>query len=228
VDSPQPDEARPATPAVRPDGTAVPDTVAAAGPALRPTDADRERTISLLQAAVADGRLPLGELETMLESVYTATSTAELSAIMAGLRPDPARWSGATPTSTKDVAVLSDFARGGRWLVGDTFRGTAVIGTGVIDLREARFTGPETTIIANSIISSIYIVVPRDVEVHIAGTGIIGGFERDAEYLGGPAAHRVNIAGVAVAGKVHVVHEPPAAKRGLRRRKRRGIGRGSA
>jgi hypothetical protein len=111
--------------------------------------------------------------------------------------------------------------------VGGTFRGTAVIGTGVIDLRDARFTGPETTIIANSIMSSIYTVVPRDVKVHVAGTSIIGGFERDAEYLAGPATHRVNIAGVAVIGKVYVVHELPAARRGPSRRKRRGIGRGS-
>jgi len=228
VDPSQPDEAQSAIPAVRPAETAAPETVVPAVPALRATDADRERTASLLQAAVADGRLSIGELDTMLESVYAAKSTAELSAIMADLRPDPARWSGAAPMSTKDVAVLSDFARQGRWLVGNTFRGTAIIGTGVIDLRQARFTGPETTIIANSILSSIYIVVPRDVEVHVAGTGIIGGFKRDAEYFDGPATHRVNIAGAAVIGMVYVVHEPPTVKRGLFRRKPRGIGRGSA
>ena len=67
MDSSQPSDAVPDESRA---GKAIP-----ADPALRATDADRDRTASLLQAAVADGRVSVGELEERLESVYNAKST---------------------------------------------------------------------------------------------------------------------------------------------------------
>jgi hypothetical protein len=217
MDSSQPSEAAPDN---SPVNRAIP-----ADSALRASDSDRERAASLLQAATADGRVSVGELEERLELVYSAKSKGELASIVKDLQPAPG--ASGTPTSTKDVGVLSDFVRKGRWLVGDGYRGTAVIGTGVIDLREAQFTGPETTIHLNSWISTIYVVVPEDVEVRVAGTGILGGFKQDRESVG--YSHRVNVTGVTVCGNVHVVHQLPAAReRRLRKRERKSIGNDSA
>ena len=194
-----------------------------ADPALRASDSDRERATSVLQAAMADGRVSAGELEERLDLVYRARSQGELASIVKDLQP--ARWASESPTSTKDVGIINDFVRHGRWVVGDKYRATAVIGSGVLDLRQAQFTGPETTIHVSSWISTVYIVVPEDAEVRVAGTGIVGGFKQDRERAGYSAAHRINVTGVAVFGSVHVVRELPAAtERRLQKRRRKSIG----
>jgi hypothetical protein len=197
--------------------------VPAADSALRASDADRERVAAVLRSATADGRVSVDELEERLESVYNARSRGELASIVEDLQP--VRRASGTPTPMRDVGVLGDFVRKGRWVVGQTYRGTAVISSGVIDLREARFTGPETTIHVNSWIGTVYVVVPEDVEVRVAGTGILGGFKQDRESADDTAAHRINVTGVAVCGSVHVVHQlPPAKERRLQERERKSIG----
>ncbi|MGW7002269.1 DUF1707 SHOCT-like domain-containing protein [Streptomyces sp. NPDC054933] len=191
--------------------------------ALRASDADRERAADVLQAATADGRVSTGELEERLELVYSARSKDELASIVKDLQPVP--WPSGAPTSTKDVGVLSDFIRKGRWRVGDSYRSTAVISSGVIDLREAQFSGPETTIHVNAWLGTVYIVVPEDVEVRVEGTGILGEFKQDRQSADHSAAHRINVTGVAACGSVHVVHQlPPAKERRLQGRERRSIG----
>ena len=47
---------------------------------------------------------------------------------------------------------------------------------------------PETTIHVSSWFSTVYVVVPEDAEVRVAGTGIVGGFKQDRESPGYPAA----------------------------------------
>jgi hypothetical protein len=83
---------------------------------------------------------------------------------------------------------MAGFERKGRWLVGPAFRGLAVIGNGEIDLRQARFIDGETTIHATAIVGTITVVVPEDAEVHIGGTGVIGGFGHHDEGPGTPGA----------------------------------------
>lgn len=156
-------------------------------PATRVSDADRERVAVVLQAAFAEGRLTMPELEERLAGAYAATTDAELGTVVHDLRasaPQP----GAAPTSTKDVGIIAGFERKGRWMVGRTFRGLAVIGNGEIDLRQARFIDGETTIHATAIIGSITVVVPEDADVHVGGTGVIGGFDHHDEGPGTPGA----------------------------------------
>ena len=189
----------------------VPQPSDAARPAIpvRASDADRERGAAVLRAATADGRLPVGELDERLALLYNAKSKDELASIVEDLQSPPRP--GGSPSAAKDASVLAGFVRTGRWAVADEYSATAVVGTGVIDLRQAQFTVPETTIRVNSWISTVYVVVPEDAEVHIAGTAILGGFRQDREDAGYPAAHRINVAGVAVCGSVLVVrHLPPA------------------
>src|SRR6185437_10827749 len=102
---------------------------------------------------------------------------AELAVILHDLRAparQPGDWAVAAPTATKDTGIVAGFRRTGRWQVGRTFRGVAVIGDGEIDLRQARFIDGETTIRATAIIGKITVMVPEDADVHIGGTGIIG------------------------------------------------------
>ncbi|MFI1200788.1 DUF1707 domain-containing protein [Streptomyces sp. NPDC020883] len=214
MDLSHPSAAAPGDPRAR---TAVP-----ADATLRASDADRERAADVLRAATVDGRVSTGELQERLELVYSAKSRDELASVVKDLQPVP--WSRGTPTSTKDVGVLSDFVRKGRWLVGDSHRSTAVVSSGVVDLREAEFTGPETTLHVNAWLGTVHVVVPENVEVRVEGTGILGGFKQDHESADHSAAHRINITGVAACGSVHIVHQlPPAKGRRLHKRERKSI-----
>jgi hypothetical protein len=187
---------------------------------LRASDADRERAAAVLKAATSDGRVSVEELDERLERVYGARSRGELAAVVNDLQPVTQT---ATPSAAKDVGVLANFSRDGRWVVGAQYNGTAVISSGVIDLREAEFTEPETTIHVNSWVATVYVVVPENVDVHVAGTGILGNFKLDRPGRDSAAWHRVNISGMAVLGNVLVVHTlPPKKEKQLRKRQRKG------
>jgi hypothetical protein len=200
-------------------------------PAVRASDADRERVAAALQAAFGDGRLTMQELDERLSAAYAAGTDAELATIMHDLRASaaqPGDGAGAAPTSTRDVGIIAAFERRGRWLVGRTFRGLAVIGSGEIDLRQARFIDGETTIHATAIIGNITVVVPEDADVQIGGTGIIGGFDHHDEGRGTPGAPRITITGFVFCGSVDVERRAanaqtpnPKLKRAQRRLERK-------
>jgi hypothetical protein len=180
-------------------------------PSTRASDSDRERVATVLQAAFAEGRLTMPELDERLRAVYAARTDSELAPIVHDLRAIAPRHTGVdAATSTGDVAVLSGFRRSGQWVVGRAFRGLAVLGSGEIDLRKARFTDGETTIRAVAVVSTITVVVPEDAEVHISGVGIVGGFDHHDEGPGTPAAPRITVTGVAVCGSVEVKRRPAA------------------
>ncbi|MEV4313416.1 DUF1707 domain-containing protein [Actinocrispum sp. NPDC049592] len=184
---------------------------------MRASDEDRSKAAALLQAATADGRVSVNELDTRLATVYQATTRDELDSVVKDLQPVAVSGS---PSATKDVGVISDFVRDGRWVVGPGYRGTAVVGSGVIDLRHAQFTGPETTIHVTAWVSTVYVVVPDDAEVRVQGTGVLGGFTLDRESAH-PATRRITVTGTSVCSSVHVVHEiPPAKQRRLLKRRR--------
>jgi hypothetical protein len=183
-------------------------------PAVRASDADRERVAVALQAAFAEGRLTMPQLEERLATAYAAATIAELSTVVADLRastPQPGDRAGATPTSVSDTGIIAGFQRTGRWTVGRTFRGLAVIGNGEIDLRQAVFIDGETTIHATAVVGTITVVVPEDADVHIGGTGILGGFDHQDEGPGTPGAPRITITGLAVCGRVEVTRRPAGA-----------------
>ena len=198
-----------------------------AAPAARVSDADRERVAAVLQAAFAEGRLTMPELEERLAAAYAAQTDAELGTVTRDLRA-PAPQPGTAPTSTRDVGIIAGFERKGRWTVGRAFRGLAVIGNGEIDLRQAQFTDGETTIHATAIIGSITVVVPEDADVHIGGTGVIGGFDHHDEGPGTPGAPRITINGFVFCGSVVIERRPaqaetpsPRLKRAQRRLERK-------
>jgi hypothetical protein len=192
--------------------------------ALRATDADRERAASLLQVATSDGRVSIGEMEERLGLIYAARTKGELASITEDLQPS--RHTTARPTVTKDSGWFSSFDRRGRWVVGDHYNGTVVCAVGVIDLREAQFTGAETTIDVNAWNGIVYVVVPDDAEVVVSGTGVMGRFKQDRDSAGQPASIRVNVTGRAVCSTVHVVHQlPPNRARRLQKRDQKRLGR---
>lgn len=195
--------------------------------ALRASDADRERVAAVLRQAAADGRLDLVEVDERLAQVYAARTYAELAPLTRDL-PDATaapvpltgvqERSAAPPASSGGaVALMSEFRRKGPWLVPRTFTCLAFWGGGHLDLREARFPGPDVTIRAFAIMGGVTIVVPEDAEVHVTGVGVMGGFDHSASGAGAPGAPRITVTGLAFWGGVEVKRRPSDEE--LRRRK---------
>lgn len=199
----QPDEARP--------------------PALRASDADRERVAGVLHRALSEGRITMTELEERLSSVYAAKTHAELAPITAdlpestGAAPVPAPQSavahpliGGTPGSTFSVAVMSGVARKGNWCVPAQHTSFAFWGGIDIDLRQATFEQQHVTITAIAIMGGIDIVVPDDVRVEVTGIGLMGGFDSRGDAVAAPDPNGpvVKINGLAFWGGVSVKRRP--------------------
>ncbi|MFI5910833.1 DUF1707 domain-containing protein [Dactylosporangium sp. NPDC051541] len=191
---------------------------------LRASDADRERVAEVLRTAAAEGRLDLDEVDERLHTVYSARTYADLEPVLhdlpaAGSTPlplplpdnQPSR-PGEAPATGSATAVMSGFTRRGPWMVPRVFTGIAFWGGGTVDLREARMLHGEVTIRAFAIMGGITVIVPEDAEIHVTGTGIMGGFAHDASGPGRHGAPRIHITGLAWWGGVNIER---------RRRKRR-------
>ncbi|MEU3526886.1 DUF1707 domain-containing protein [Streptomyces sp. NPDC038707] len=173
------------------------------------SDADREQVVERVREAVADGRLPLDELDGRLDRIYAARTRGELLAAGSGL-PVPgtgdARVVDHAPTSRFALGLFGGFRRDGGWVVPPRFTAWSMWGGGRLDLTEARFAAPETVIRAVALWGGIGIVVPDGIDVEVRGFGLFGAFGgREARGLGGTAgasAPRVVVKGLALFGAV--------------------------
>ena len=201
---------------------------------LRISDADRHRVAELLREAAGEGRLDLEELDQRLEAAYAAKVYADLVPIVADLpgghlpavagRRSPAAAPGETsvPAARHDssIAFMGGTTRSGVWEVGAKHTAFAMWGGVDIDLRQARFTEPETVIYANAIWAGIDVIVNAFTNVIVEGIGIMGAFDqaRDkVEAQVGPDSPTVRVKGVALMAGVTVVRRPMP---GEERRKR--------
>ena len=66
---------------------AEPTTGPGGPPALRASDADRERVVDILRQAAGDGRLDVDELDERLQRIYATKTVAELRPLIADLTP---------------------------------------------------------------------------------------------------------------------------------------------
>jgi hypothetical protein len=182
---------------------------------MRVSDADREQTADVLREAAGQGRISMDELDERLESVYAAKTYGDLAAVTRDLPQDGAALSpagdaaapsriGGTPRNKFSIAILGGARRKGSWVLPHTYVAVSVMGGVELDLREARFSEPEVTLHAYTLMGGIQITVPEDVEVDVSGIGIMGGFDHDASGPGVPGAPRVKVIGFALMGGVEV------------------------
>lgn len=204
-------------------------------PAVRASDADRDRVAEVLRDAAGDGRLTLDELQERLDAVYAAKTYAELAPITGDLpgapgpggpapvhdaegRRFPADRIGASPTTHTAIAIMGGADRSGDWVVPESFTAFAMMGGIELDLRTARFAAREVTINACAIMGGIEITVPDDIEVVVNGVGVMGGFDHRASGPGLPGAPRLKVTGMALMGGVEVKRRRPKGTTGGDRR----------
>jgi hypothetical protein len=203
---------------------------------MRISNDDRERVAQVLNNAMAEGRLTVGELEERLDKVYAAKTFGDLEPVLRDLpvgnqavqyplappapgtspvpMPAPTNRIGGRGTSSGAVAIMSGTDRKGVWTVSPTFTSFAMMGGIELDLTHARFEEAETTIQAFAFMGGIDIFVPDDIVVQVNGVGFMGAFENHARNQGQPipGAPLVKITGLAIWGGVDVKHRKPKDK----------------
>ncbi|MCQ6554531.1 DUF1707 domain-containing protein [Streptomyces sp. C10-9-1] len=180
-----------------------------AAPALRASDADRDRTADVLGAALAEGRLDAEEHAERIDAVYRAKTMGELEPLVRDLPVSGARDAAATGGEEADgapaenvVAVFSASVRKGRWRVGRRTNAFSLFGSVEIDLTEALFRQRLTTVNATSIFGSVEIRVPENITLRGSGTGVFGNFEVVTLEAADPEAPVVVVNGYTVFGNV--------------------------
>lgn len=188
---------------------------------LRVSDADRDRVADVLREAVSQGRITFDELDERLSLAYSARTYADLEAVTRDLPASgavlpsaspaggfPASRIGGSPGARFSLAIMSGMRRKGPWVVPRAYVAVAIMGGVQLDLRHARFSGPDATIHAYALMGGIEIIVPEDIEVDVAGIGFMGGFDHRASGPGIPGAPRLKVIGFAMMGGVDVKRRP--------------------
>jgi hypothetical protein len=189
---------------------------------LRASDQDRERAASVLNEALAEGRLTAQEHSERLDSIYAAKTHAELAPLVEDL-PAPSGTVSPAPTGTAPVArrdgriiaIFGGASRKGVWRVPAASSVVTVFGGADIDLRDAILPGREITIKAVSVFGGMSITVPPDMRVIDSGVAIFGGREvsGDSAESVRPDSPVLRLAGACVFGGLSVKHKQRKPKR---------------
>lgn len=190
---------------------------------MRISDADRQRVADVLRDAAGDGRIDLDELEERLELTWQAKTYGELVPITLDLQatgpvtPPAAAPVRRTPSAVPAVghhsstAIMGECKRQGVWAVPAHHSAFALMGSVVLDLREAQLSAHHTQINASSIMGEVKIIVPADMYVVVDGTPILGEFGQAKDKVPaelGPHSPTIRVRGMAMMGSVTVQRQP--------------------
>lgn len=199
---------------------------------LRASNADRERVASVLNQAMAEGRLSIPELEERLDAVYGSKTLGELEPLTRDLpghqvavprmatpvvpQAVPASAApqvGGTAASSVAIAIMSGTTRKGPWVMPERLHAVAIMGGIDLDLTECQFAAREVTIVAVAIMGGVDIVVPEGVTVVVDGLGLMGGFDDRAVQQAPPGSPVVRVVGAAIMGGVDVRRAEPSRRK---------------
>lgn len=207
----------------------VPRPAAPAGPpALRASDADRERTAEVLRTACGDGRLTPLELDERLDAAYGAVTLDDLGGLTADLVPaggrrvQPLAPAAQGRVAVRDgddgthwlVAIMGGTERRGRWRLGRHCRAVSIMGGAELDLTEVEFDAHDVHLDVISIMSGAEIRVPEHMNVRVSKLALMGGNEvrigADEPDPGGPVLH---LRLISVMGAASVKRGPKRSRR---------------
>jgi hypothetical protein len=198
---------------------------------LRISDDDRHRVAEVLRLAAGEGRIDLTELDERLEATYSAKTyrdlvpiTVDLPAPQAHVEPQRRPVPAPVPTPadragrrSSSLALMSETSRTGPWVLEDGHVAFALMGSVLLDLREASFSATEVVLNAHAVMGQVTVVVDARTTVVLEGSGVMGEYAElrprvDADpQPGGPV---VRVRGFALMGAVHVVRKDPPQVRG--------------
>jgi hypothetical protein len=197
---------------------------------MRISDEDRHRVAEVLRQAAGEGRIDIEELDERLEATYQAKTYGELVPITVDLptgavpgpapRPDLPAGAPAAPRYASSVAVMSETRRTGVWVVEDGHTAFALMGSVVLDLRDARFEQREVTVNASAVMGEVKVLVDAATTVRMEGFGVMGEYSEQRPKVPFDADNpgvTVRVRGLALMGSVHVQRRGRPGE-GLRKR----------
>ncbi|MFT3698705.1 MAG: LiaF-related protein [Kofleriaceae bacterium] len=155
-------------------------------------DEHREQVIERLQSGFAEDRFEMEELERRLVIANTATSPAQLEALVTDLVPV----SQALVPYKKVRVVFGSIERRGPWVMPQRMAARVVCGNLELDLREAQMAAGVTEIDVHITMGHIEILVPPGVTVETDAYSTLGNIEDETER--GPSTQKT----LRVTGKV--------------------------
>jgi len=188
---------------------------------LRASDADRDRAATVVNEALAEGRLTAQEHSERLDSIYAAKTHAEIVPLIedlparAGTSAQVAVPGGGEHPSSAIVAVFGGATRKGTWRVPGTTTVVTVFGGVDLDLREAILPGREVTMRAVCVFGGMSITVPPEMRVIDSGVAVFGGRDIDSETPESldSGAPLLRVTGACVFGGVSIKHKERKNKR---------------
>jgi hypothetical protein len=193
---------------------------------LRASDADRDRAASLINTAMAEGRLTADEHSERLDAIYSAKTHAELvpllddlpghSAAVADI-PDSSAAVAPAKSSDRIIAILGGATRKGTWHPGPIVDIVTVLGGAELDFREAVLPRHEVTIRITCVLGGLSITVPPEMQVINSTVNILGGTETDDGDETAPHDGAVlRITGTCVLGGVEIKRRARKPRKGFR------------
>jgi len=135
-------------------------------PALRASDADRDRAATALGEAYATGRLTTVEHADRLGAVYSAKTVGELVPLTRDLPQTSSTPAGLAPQERQQVtAVFSKVIRRGRWIASRQTHLVATFGALIVDLSRAVLPGREITVSISAYAAKVIVRVPPNAQV---------------------------------------------------------------
>ena len=185
----------------------------------------RAQTIERLTNGFTGDELGLEEFEERLNRAYAADAVGHLEALVSDLSPEtiattweaqvvPAPALVPTAATPRAVAILGSVERRGQ-LAARASSALAVLGSIVIDLRDAVLPAGVTTLQLSAVLGSIEIIVPPNLAVESAGASILGSFEgiqrvpRDPD----PELPVLRVLGRSVLGSIEIRTQVPESRK---------------
>jgi hypothetical protein len=191
-------------------------------PQLRASDADRDQAASVLNEALAQGRLTPQEHSDRLDLIYAAKTHAEIVPVIAdlpassqhtALAPRPGGELATADRTRPIIAIFGGAVRKGVWRVPRTSVIVTVFGGADIDLREAILPGRDITIRAVAVFGGMNVTVPPEMHVVDSGVAVFGGRDISGDSAAGPDSPTLHLTGACVFGGVAVQHKRRKSKR---------------
>jgi hypothetical protein len=143
-------------------------------PAVRVSDADRDRVAALLSEHHAAGRLTFEEFSERLDLAHAARTEADLEAVLTDLPTAAARLPARRQRRRWVVAIMGGDDRAEADPADHTVL-LSVMGGADLDLRKADLGGREVTVTAVALMGGSDVYVPEGVPVELTGFALMGG-----------------------------------------------------
>jgi hypothetical protein len=157
-------------------------------PALRASDADRERVVDILRTAAGEGRLDVEELDERVSAAYTIRTLTELEALTLDLvpaghaQPAPAAEGGVVVRpgaggTERIISIMGGHERRGRWRVGRDLLVLSIMGGADLDFQHAELSDRTTTIRIFTVLGGAELRFPPGVDVQVSKFALMGGHD---------------------------------------------------